>query len=233
MLKKIREKLKWLDPFTYVDLYLMPIVNPKKNEIITWSVYLLSAFIFAFLFYSLLGFVLATSTPMMIVVSGSMEPVFFRGDVVILQGSSPENLLGNEVEINRSLKGIPLREIAKVETSNGEVSAIKFVDGPEIEINKSGDIVVYQSNYIRGPVIHRIVGKVIAKDGIFLITKGDNNNRLDQETSISPALVDASTINGKSVFSIPLLGYVKLILFDDIQVLLFGCKNPSGICLLP
>jgi len=62
MLKKLREKLKWLDPFTYVDLYLMPIINPGKKEWISMVVYIISAFIFAFLIFNGLGFLLGTSS---------------------------------------------------------------------------------------------------------------------------------------------------------------------------
>ena len=41
MLKKIRENLKWLDPFTYVDEYVLQIVNLKKDEWNTLIVYVI------------------------------------------------------------------------------------------------------------------------------------------------------------------------------------------------
>jgi len=282
MLKEIREKLKWLDPFTYVDMFVVDKVKDQsktvqlgvfifcmalvsvlfyifalkdtsniffpilifvvltaliyiflKEEAVDWSIYLASAFIFALIVFSAAGLILGTDSPMMIVVSGSMEPTYYRGDVVFLQGVPPEQLNGNEVLLDRSVKGVRLNQLATVEKQNGEATAINFNDGPSIQIDETGDIVVYQSAYINGPVIHRIVGKAIARDGTFLITKGDNNNAIDQETQISPSLVDATAINGRSIFQIPIVGYVKLILFDDIMVLFFGCQPPGRECPFP
>ncbi len=277
MLKGLRQKLKWLDPFTYVDIFIVdrvkeqsktiqnmvfifsmvlvstlfyifavkgPIVSPLpaiifvvftalvyfllKEEYVEWGIYLATAFIFALIVFSSSGLILGTDSPMVIVVSGSMEPVYHRGDVVFLQGVAPEELIGREVTINRSLKGIPLSQLGTVIKSKGETVAIKFNDIPLLELDEEGDIVVYYSGNINVPVIHRIVKKINAKDGIYLITKGDNNAKLDQETAISPSLIDASKIIGRSVFDIPAIGYVKLIIFDDLAMLIFGCPNQLG-----
>ena len=91
-LKEIREKLKWLDPFTYVDLYIMPRVNPKDSEAISWVVYLASAFLFAWLIYTGLGLAFGTQSPMMIVVSGSMEPLYNRGDAGVNERWTPVSI---------------------------------------------------------------------------------------------------------------------------------------------
>ena len=95
-----REKLKWLDPFTYVDEYVLPRVNPSGNEVINWVVYLVSAFVFAFLVYSIFGLLLDTSSPMVVVVSGSMEPTLFRGDIMILQGVDDSSINAPELSLN-------------------------------------------------------------------------------------------------------------------------------------
>ncbi|MFH1586451.1 MAG: hypothetical protein ABID38_01185 [Candidatus Diapherotrites archaeon] len=277
MLKELKEKLRWLDPFTYVDMFIVDKVKGQnktiqnivflfsmalvsvlfylfaikgaelsflpiiifivftaliyfvlKEEYVEWGIYLATAFILALVVFSASGLILGTDSPMVIVVSGSMEPFYYRGDVVFLQGVPPEQLVGKEVTIDRSLKGIPLSQLGRIIRSNGETTAIQFNDGPLLELDAKGDIVVYPSSYINGPVIHRIVAKINAKDGIYLITKGDNNTKLDQETAISPTLVDASKITGRSVFDIPAIGYVKLILFDDLSILIFGCPNQLG-----
>ncbi len=274
MLKELRQKLKWLDPFTYVDLFIVdkvkgqsktmqnavfifsmalvsilfylfaikgPIVSPLpaiifivftalvylilKEEYVEWGIYLATAFIFALIVFSASGLILGTDSPMVIVVSGSMEPVYHRGDVVFLQGAAPEELIGKEVTVNYPLQGVSLDKLGQVIKSNGETTAIKFNDGPLLELDESGDIVVYYSRSINVPIIHRVVAKIYAKDGIYLLTKGDNNPKLDQEDAISPTLVDASEITGRSVFDIPAIGYVKLIIFDDLAMLIFGCPN--------
>lgn len=105
----LREKLKWLDPFTYVDKFLMPKINPKNNEVIAWVIYLVSAFVFAFAIYTILGLLLGTNSPMVIVVSGSMEPTMYRGDVVVLHGVNPADIKAPEINTGLpSLEKVPL-----------------------------------------------------------------------------------------------------------------------------
>ncbi|MEK6902773.1 MAG: hypothetical protein AABX02_04275, partial [archaeon] len=101
-----------LDPFTYVDELIMPRVNPWNNEILSWIIYIIFSFIFAFALYTLFGFILQTASPLVIVVSGSMLPTMARGDVVVLHGVqgvdvyAPEVILdGVDVE-NSSLKDL-------------------------------------------------------------------------------------------------------------------------------
>src|SRR3989344_9223480 len=121
MPEKIKKKLdflKYLDPFYYVDKYLVPKINPENTEWVNWIIYLVSALFFAWLIYFALGLLLATSSPMVIVVSGSMEPVLYRGDVVVMQGVSPENIKAEQTELNMAtLKGVGLTEIAKIDAT--------------------------------------------------------------------------------------------------------------------
>ncbi|BAA29679.1 signal peptidase I [Pyrococcus horikoshii] len=46
---------------------------------------------------------LHTETPLVVVVSGSMEPVFHRGDVVLLEGVRPEEVRVGDVIVYRSI----------------------------------------------------------------------------------------------------------------------------------
>ena len=120
MLKKIKERLNWLkylDPFYYVDTYVVPKVNPENIEWINWVIYVVSALFFAWLIYSLLGFLLATASPMVIVVSGSMEPVLYRGDVVVMQGASPENLVAESTTLR--LPTLTKTALAEISTIDG------------------------------------------------------------------------------------------------------------------
>ncbi|HDZ36239.1 MAG TPA: signal peptidase I [Thermococcus sp.] len=59
----------------------------KKD--ITW---VLIALLAVFTLQTGLKIALHTDSPLVIVVSGSMEPVFYRGDVVLLKGISRENI---------------------------------------------------------------------------------------------------------------------------------------------
>ncbi len=167
--EKFREKLKWLDPFTYVDLYLMPKVNPKDSEAISWIVYLASAFLFAWLIYTGLGLAFGTESPMMIVVSGSMEPLYHRGDVILLHGAGAESINGPEIVLDiPSLEEKELASFAEPIYSDSvpkHITAISFNQGQHLAIAQEGDIVVYWSERMNEPIVHRAVAKLRAEDG--------------------------------------------------------------------
>lgn len=232
MIKELREKLKWLDPFTYVDLYLMPKINPDNNKTIETVVYIVSAFVFAFVLYNfVLSFLLGTEVPLVIVYSGSMEPNLYRGDVVVLSGVDDLEL--NKVDLNESIKGKSLNEIADIayrSTSMGLLRpAALVIDGKNYFLDDDGPIVVYNSSLRNQDIIHRAVFLFSADDGNFVVTMGDNlltNNRIDQDclngNCISMHPIQVSDLKGKYVIHIPLVGYVKLLLFDDLPRFLFG-----------
>lgn len=53
---------------------------------------ILASVLIVFMIHYGLKFVLHTDQPLVIVVSGSMEPVFYRGDVVLLKGIDENNI---------------------------------------------------------------------------------------------------------------------------------------------
>lgn len=147
--------------------------------------FLLVAVLLAFGLYQTLGTGLGTEVPIVTVVSPSMEPTLERGDLIIV------------------------RE-AKIE---------------DLEVGKDGSILVYESEYLPMPIIHR----AIAKDKKSVETKGDNNNHQvkvcvgsnrayraengckagDKKVNIEKN-VTQDQILGRSVFTIPKIGYLKL-----------------------
>lgn len=227
------EPLKWLDPFTYVDLYVMPAVNPGHDGRIELLVNVVSAFVFAFVLYNfVLAGILGTSTPLVIVYSGSMEPVLYRGDVVILTRAA--DIAVAEASVDFPLRGRALLDFAQP----GFEPSAKFgvrqssleIGGKEIALDKSGPIVVYYSALQGEDIIHRAVLRLKAPDGDFLVTFGDNNPHVDEacpkeytaKNCINPELVPVESLRGKHVFHIPIVGYVKLVIFDDLPRLLSG-----------
>ncbi len=244
-------KLKWLDPFTYVDI-LLDRIKPRaqRNKYLDWVIYLAFAAIFAYALLFIFGLILGTSAPGVIVLSGSMEPTFYRGDIIILQGANAQNIKGQDVNlfhIKTTLKETLLKEIAKVDYNKQKII---FENGSEVNIDKSGDVIVYNSEYYPEPIIHRVIAKVHLLNGeTYFITKGDNpetNWFADQacgnvvfdyfpgtdiaaitsieNTCITPFLPSEKEIEGKMIGKIPLLGWVKLIPFDEIPKLL-GLKK--------
>lgn len=87
-----------------------------------------------------------------------------------------------------------------------EVNGEKFYD------LQDGDVVVYLAEPAEyGLIIHRTLLKINAADGVYYVTKGDNNRFADQQAGIR--LVPEERIQGKILARVPLIGYAKLFLF--------------------
>ncbi|TFF90682.1 MAG: signal peptidase I [Promethearchaeota archaeon] len=72
--------------------------KPSTKKIII-AVFLIGfAFFGSFLIYFILQVALNTPTPMVVVVSGSMEPELYKGDLLFLQGVEPEDLRDGTIE---------------------------------------------------------------------------------------------------------------------------------------
>ncbi|MCX6802121.1 MAG: hypothetical protein NT067_03315 [Candidatus Diapherotrites archaeon] len=249
-LKKRLASLKWLDPFTYADM-LLEKIGKKDSQVVSWMVYLITAFVSALLLYTLFGFLFHSPSPMVIVVSGSMEPTFYRGDVMALSGWNLEELNAPLIEMPNteidgldiseyaytlcSVKGVeglePCRSVIKkiqsgaLQASAKDILAEKIVFpklNKEIDITEKGDVVVYFSEAQGIPIIHRAVAKIRAKDGFFVLTKGDSvlNAFIDQDAGLSYGAVPFGKLQGKTILMIPWIGYMKLILLDDLPCFL-------------
>lgn len=263
---RLHQKIKWIDPFTYSDIVLKKI-NPGDSWSVKFIVELLTAFIAAFVLYTVVGLIMGTGMPLVIVVSGSMEPTLYRGDVVLLQGVSiADDLKVQEISIDRDLEGLSFWDFGTVnyfpdstapplgthlcEQRQGRGVYSVEIGGKEIRLEKDGDIIVYFSKFpgrISEPIIHRAVLKIHAKDGDYFLTKGDSkyNSLFDQDcgrvvlgipecSCISVYPIKLEEIQGKAIGSIPLIGYAKLFLIDDISQFLLGCPKttacPNGCC---
>ncbi len=80
---------------------------------------------------------------------------------------------------------------------------IVFVKGLEKDEVKLGDVIVYKFQTTE-PIIHRVIKE---EDGT-LQTKGDNNMDVDQDDSIPP--IKSEDLQGRALFRVPFLGYVKI-----------------------
>ena len=241
--------LKWVDPFTYVDLWVIPkvkrITNSSAVEFIVNAAF---ALLFAWIIYSVLGLAFGTASPLVIVFSGSMEPTLYRGDVMGLSKASALDNFGAEVTINRNISGVPVIDYANPSYSASGLDSIYFKDANIlVPYVKSGNIVVYNSYPYNLPIIHRAIVKIHASDGDFVLTKGDNaltNTTFDadcgkvsgtqsQKPCITFFAVRVSDLQGKAFFTIPKVGCIKLWLFDDLSSLIATGSLPrdfKGIC---
>lgn len=247
--KSLKNKLKFLDPFTYVDLFVMPQVKKyTDSQIIETIVNIFFAAIFALIIYFALSFIFQTSTPLVIVYSASMEPNLFRGDVIGLRGASENDYFGPTVIVNDNIKQKPINEFLVPVYENGAIKKIIFNE-KEISVDTDGSIIVFNSFPANLPIIHRSIVKIVANDGNFVLTKGDNvftNQTFDQDCGEIDVLremsqkncvtfypIKISEIEGLAFFRIPILGCIKLWLVDDLLHLIFTGRLPpdfSGIC---
>ncbi len=279
--QKVFSKLKWLDPFTYVDLYVMPKVKAKtQSKPVEHLVNIFFAGLFAIIVYVLLGLLFGTGSPLVIVYSASMEPEFFRGDVMALTATNQTMNFGKEITLNQNVKNVPVENFLTAKyTYGGEAIeligisdskyVIKFLDGEEMLVpitkvnlekiifengeeiipEKDASIIVYPAFPAGIPIIHRAIAKINANDGVFFLTKGDNdltNPTFDQDCGKIDTLRNLSTkpcitfyaipienVQGVAFGKIPLVGCVKLWLFDDLFSLISTGKLPNdfrGIC---
>ncbi|MFA6268978.1 MAG: hypothetical protein WCW13_06820 [archaeon] len=251
--------LKWFDPFTYVDMFVMPQVKKINNsEVLEFIVNVLFALIFAWAIYTILGILFNNSTPLVIVYSASMENTFFRGDVMGLTKAVDADNFGEVVFLNRNIKSVPTIEFVSPIYSETKLSGFLFKNSisstNEVSLTKSGSVIVYpafnpSSSDNGKPIIHRAVVKLVALDGNFVLTKGDNsitNSTFDQDCGVinqnfsfseKPCITlyatPVSEVAGKAFFRIPLVGCVKLWLIDDFLSVITTGKLPrdfKGIC---
>lgn len=161
----------------------MPRVNPNNKESISWVVNIFFAFIFAGLIYLFLGILFGVASPLVIVFSESMEPVLYRGDVVFLSASSFDNISAPEIIISEPISSSLLPDYAIIDLESDSIS-FPFSSEPNKSYSyfadavKDNSIITYQS-FFGIPVIHRAILKIRAPDGLFVISKGDNNPILD------------------------------------------------------
>jgi len=219
----------------------------NRKEGLNWAIYISFAFVFAFVIFSAIGLLLGSSSPMVIVLSGSMEPLYHRGDVIILQGATAQNLQGAEVSLaEETLAETSFADFAAADyLGSGQIKKIKFTaTGQEIDVTEEGSIVVYWSALLQKPIIHRVAAKLHAADGWFVLTKGDANPQLDQDcgevvygrpakSCIQLYPVKVQELQGKALGSIPFIGCFKLWLLDDLGSLIAKREIPpdfTGLC---
>jgi signal peptidase I len=77
----------------YNKLKYLLVKNKKKIEVFI-AVTLIGVFVFS---YQIAGFVLQTSTPWSVATGVSMQPTIYEGDMVIVQGTAPENLVSDDI----------------------------------------------------------------------------------------------------------------------------------------
>ncbi|KAJ5616132.1 Signal peptidase I [Penicillium hordei] len=144
----------------------------------------------AFMLWKGLSVVSASSSPIVVVLSGSMEPAFQRGDLLFLWNRDTRAEIGEVLVYNVRGKSIPIvhRVVRTFPEVEGRVSAKKV---KEITVDTT-------------PNTH------------MLLTKGDNNSADDTELYAQDQdyLDRAEDIVGSVRGYIPMVGYVTIMLSE-------------------
>ncbi|MEM3126470.1 MAG: signal peptidase I [Candidatus Woesearchaeota archaeon] len=192
----------------------------EDNSIWSWIANIILSFVLIkYLVFPVLGFVLNTSYPVVAVVSGSMD---HRPEQNLLCGKQVDNydnnfdgywnICGKWYETNE----IKREEFIKFPFSRGFAKGnVVVLFGEDPENIQVGDVIVFQKKS-PVPIIHRVVKKWKEDETWYFRTKGDHNQ--DVFEAIGEAKISAHEITGKAVFRVPLLGYVKILFVEFIEL---------------
>lgn len=170
----------------------------EDNSVWSWIVNVVLAFLLIkFIVYPGLGMLFGTPYPIVAVISSSME---HDGNFASWWGAQQRWY---------AAQGITEADFQQYPFRNGfRKGDIMVLVGRPPETLRIGDVIVFASALRPEPIIHRIVGRASHPAfGTIFQTKGDHNaETFPFEQQITPPM-----IYGRALFRIPLLGYVKII----------------------
>lgn len=128
------------------------------KEIKETAVFFVISIVLVLALHNGLKIALHTDAPLVIVVSGSMEPVFYRGDVVLLKGVNPEEIrIGDVVVYERPYTKYPIiHRVRKIKEYNGELCFVTWGDNnpfPDFYPTKNGMIDCVPQDVVKAKAI--------------------------------------------------------------------------------
>lgn len=148
-MKALKEKLsflKYLDPDHYSDALFerlygkaegkRPFHHGLAHGIITLAVYS----VFAFALYYLLGVAFNTSEPIVIVISESMEPALYRGDVAFVQGVPAPQIKAQPVTLSEDVRSKPLASYSTIEHAESSPECLQSAQIVALENCERGNV---------------------------------------------------------------------------------------------
>jgi len=143
-----------------------------------------------------LRFAFRTEFPLLAVASGSMEPVFYRGDLIVVQGGL------NFTELNAASKDAqsPGEVIVFFDPRYGRAPVYLPVAGPECRL-----------------IVHRAVSKVENNGTWYFQTQGDSNFGPDSwsGTETREGRISEKLLVGRVVGKVPWLGQIPLFMHEN------------------
>lgn len=171
----------------------------EEDSIWSWIVNIVLAFVLIkFIVYPGLGLLLATSHPVVAVVSGSME---HDGSFSQWWGSQTDFYVAYNISMD---------SFEKFWFHNGfNKGDIMILKGIKPENIKVGDVIVYRTQR-PDPIIHRVIKIFYDSGNIYFQAKGDHN----LVSNIDEKKIAQDQIVGKALIRIPWLGWIKIAFVD-------------------
>ena len=171
----------------------------NDDSIISWIVsFVILIFFIKFLFYPGLGLIFGTDFPVVAVLSGSMEHNSFFDEWwdENYEWYDEMNFTEDMFEDYRFHNGF----------NKGDIIILFGVDAGDIKL---GDVIVYNDDKNKYPIIHRVTDvkedTIENRKSYKFQTKGDNNFR-----SPDFPYVEENQVLGRAFLRLPLLGWIKI-----------------------
>lgn len=176
----------------------------EDNSVLSWLANILVAFVLIkFIVYPGLGFALATTHPIVAVVSGSMEHDGSFDDWWNVHDElyAKYNISKDEFKTYSFKHGF----------NTGDIMVLKGKTVEDIEV---GDVLVFWGGR-SDPIIHRVVKKWETAGNVYFHTKGDHNLgsnpdevRIEEGRLVGYAKYEKGSV---AVARVPMLGYIKIL----------------------
>ncbi|KAG1856200.1 uncharacterized protein F5891DRAFT_1146117 [Suillus fuscotomentosus] len=146
-----------------------------------------------------LGLILNTESPIVVVLSGSMEPAFYRGDLLFLTNPPGQRYHTGDITVYR----IPGAEIPIVH-----------------RVLETRDVFIPFDNSTENRIVNNRLAKLKLPPGEhqLMLTKGDNNHVDDIDLYRGLEWLDRRHIIGKVRGFLPYIGYVTIAMNDFPQL---------------
>lgn len=205
----------------------------NDDSLLSWILSIVVAFVLIrFIFYPVLGLILATSHPVVAIVSGSMEHKIAQNEF------GQYSICGTQVNEKYRLSPDSYWELCGEWYEQRNISFDDFKDFPfKRGMNKAdiivlrnpgakkievGDVIVFiqPENPVVEPIIHRVVAINNTPNGIVFQTKGDHNENsinIDiPQKYLNEYTVRESDLVGKAILRIQYIGYIKIWAYEGL-----------------
>jgi signal peptidase len=168
-----------------------------KNEVLSTAKYVIIGLILSVVINQGLGYALNANKPIMAVVSDSMVPVFYRGDLIVVKGLDCNEIeVGDIIVYQNNVKNIPIvhRVVEIIRENGGRRFFITKGDNnshPDQEVGISPPV---SCNWVRGKV-----ALIIPKLGLFKVGLIELNSRILNQFNLQLLLLIGVGILGAAL----------------------------------